>query len=518
MNLKKVAAVLAVAGSALLMGSSPGCGGPPYPPNDPSPYPKLVWSQNGEHLIFSPVGLGVFVVDAEGTHLWTIPKDTPLGTPSYPGNFAPALSPDGSRVAYVTFGNIGEAAIETAALYGTDVRRLTHEGFNTNPVWSPDGSRIAFASGTMGTSLSVMDADGTNKRTLAPMSLERHPRGRPPAWSPDGRWLAFVGQEGSEYGGYRDVLYTVRPDGSELNRIGEVANWRLLEENGHVPQSAKVLRNPTNRTNTSAIEWQWSPDSNWIAFIRADQADERDAERLDVLYAVRPDGSGITRVSETHSLPAWSPVGSRLAFVGAEVDEKRQRQDILYSVRPDGSGLVRIAHMLYSVQSSDSPYDGRSNTHTRPEWSPDGKWLAFERGVGSQRGVYVARNNGTDLRRIAQVEFGSNRPLIWSPDGRDVFVGSLEYATRPACSALRPGPAPVLADPALGAVAWSPDSSRLAVLYLQGEYNYILDLVLFTVARDETTTRLLVKGTEKNLVVGDDQRNVQQEVAVCIDG
>jgi dipeptidyl aminopeptidase/acylaminoacyl peptidase len=66
-----------------------------------------------------------------------------------------------------------------------------------------------------------------------------------------------------------------------------------------------------------------------------------------------------------------------------------------------------------------------------PRWSPDGRWIAFQRGNyrpgETGHDIYVVRANGRGTRRVAtdasQGEFGAN--LDWSPDGtRIVYRGS----------------------------------------------------------------------------------------------
>ena len=60
--------------------------------------------------------------------------------------------------------------------------------------------------------------------------------------------------------------------------------------------------------------------------------------------------------------------------------------------------------------------DGARNYHVHP--SPDGAYIAFDSDRDGERGVYVARRDGTNVRRIS----GSGYAAVptWSPDGRRI--------------------------------------------------------------------------------------------------
>lgn len=77
---------------------------------------------------------------------------------------------------------------------GENVLRLTnHPAADSDPAVSPDGTRIAFVSNRDGNfELYVMNADGSNPVRLT--DLPTHERG--PAWSPDGARIAFVSEPG----------------------------------------------------------------------------------------------------------------------------------------------------------------------------------------------------------------------------------------------------------------------------------------------------------------------------------
>jgi Tol biopolymer transport system component len=112
---------------------------------------------------------------------------------------SPALSPDGSRVAYVSSIS-GELSIWTCRIDGSQPVRLSQGLW---PQWSPDGRRIVFL---MAPSASSLDADkprifcvdaegGTPRRLTDGNFLEMYP-----VWSRDGRWIYFYSERGEEYG------------------------------------------------------------------------------------------------------------------------------------------------------------------------------------------------------------------------------------------------------------------------------------------------------------------------------
>jgi hypothetical protein len=90
-----------------------------------------------------------------------------------PVGYAPAWSPSGGRIAYVTRGNLWVADVD-----GTHRGKLTSAA--DQPAWSPNGRRIAFVRGGFVWTVRV---DGLDERRLAV--------GAHPAWSPDGKRIAF---------------------------------------------------------------------------------------------------------------------------------------------------------------------------------------------------------------------------------------------------------------------------------------------------------------------------------------
>jgi len=137
--------------------------------------------------------------------------------------FLPHFSPDATRLVYSKFytGQYGDPAPETdIALYdfAEDAeRRLTSTGRAFAAAWSPDGTRIAY--GTYGgEGLWIMDADGSNQHLVAaPSGADDDLRWNDFAWSSTD-WVLFT--VGQNVGGcFKVRLDKIRPDGSDRTPV-----------------------------------------------------------------------------------------------------------------------------------------------------------------------------------------------------------------------------------------------------------------------------------------------------------
>ena len=104
-------------------------------------------------------------------------------------------SPDGRRVAYVSF-ETGRPSIILQDIDGPNRERLTNfRGINGSPVFSPDGKQLAMVLSRSGDpEVFVMDLETRKLRRIT-----RHPAiDTEPSWSPDGRYLVFTSDRGGK--------------------------------------------------------------------------------------------------------------------------------------------------------------------------------------------------------------------------------------------------------------------------------------------------------------------------------
>lgn len=239
------------------------------------------------------------------------------------------------------------------------VRRLTADGAeNFEPGWSPDGKQIAFQSTRDGRSdLYVMNLESAQVRWLT----GRAGFNELPRWSPDGSWITFNSSRDGIHGplgiaGFHRDIYEVRPDGSRLRR--------LTAGNGF---------------NGDAV---WSPDSNRLAF-GSDRGGAFD------LYTMAPDGSHVRQLTDHAggrgfaAYASWSPSGTDLVFNATNEQGDPMRASI-YVIASGGGDAHRLTR----------------GDDFRPDWSPNGDWIAFLGNRDSHTQLFVVRRDGSDLTQL----------------------------------------------------------------------------------------------------------------------
>jgi hypothetical protein len=207
-----------------------------------------------------------------------------------PVGYAPAWSPDGARLAYVTRGDLW-----TADADGTHAARIVADG--DQPSWSPNGRRLAF---TRDGAVYTVRVDGLDERRLA--------SGAHPAWSPDGRRIAFD-RDGRVLsvrwygGGLRDAGAGTDPAYASDGRLAVVRD-------GQVVAGGRVI--------DEGAEPSWSPDGRHLAYVRG--------------AAIYVDGRALHRGQQ----PAWHPARR----VRELLPDFAQRPPSDLQIQPGGRGWL----------------------------------------------------------------------------------------------------------------------------------------------------------------------------------
>jgi hypothetical protein len=220
--------------------------------------------------------------------------------------------------------------------------------------------------------------------------------------SPNGRFVLYTDFAACSFSSSRSSLFVALADGTHA-RV--------------------VARARASSDCPRGIEGTWAPDSERIAY--ADEA---------VIHIVDRDGSR-NRVVGSGDTVRWSSDGRAIAFSTHEP-----------------SGAV-------------GPLSIRRNERTRLlapaasafEWSPDGRWIAYEVSVAGRQGtVQIVHSDGSGRRTLTS---GSLIPPGWSPDSRFLSVSTEQGATTLDIGTGAKRLLPMLATP----IAWRPQGHTLTV-------------------------------------------------------
>jgi len=272
-----------------------------HPPEGASDF-QPDWSPDGSRIVFERAptdgGFEVWSVKPDGTNLRQIEPGCPMPADEICEVNSPAWSPDGTRLAYgdahgglkyiggVEWIEVGAVSVMDAD--GSNRRQLTQLKRPTSsedgqPVWSPNGKQIAFvrlnstAKPRNRQAIFVINADGSGVRRVTPWQMQA---GDHPDWSPDGKWILFRSPEPGGFAG--TDLYRVRSDGTGLRQLTNYAQ------------------------DVAVLSASYSPDGKSIVFGRTGKGGLPD------VWVMRADGKNarpITRTAKWDSGPDWGPAG-----------------------------------------------------------------------------------------------------------------------------------------------------------------------------------------------------------------
>jgi len=267
----------------------------------------------------------------------------------------------------------GNPEIYLLDLEGGNPVRLTQNNANDwLPDWSPDGTSIVFTSHRTGSyDLWTMRANGSGQTSLvATGSWDDYPR-----WAPDGQRIS-LSTTAETQGVPNSEIFVRRPNGS-LQQV---------------------------TYSTAEDQWaDWSPDGR-IVFTEG----YKDSSDWDI-YVVNADGSGRTAWLDNANCdvqPTWSPDGNWIAFLRITSDTNgngRIEYEDAGSVwvgRASGGSLRQITSDLWAVT---------------PAWSPDSQWIAFARVRDSNSNGRSDAQDAVDIW-AAPLTGGDPVPLVRSPN------------------------------------------------------------------------------------------------------
>lgn len=275
-------------------------------------------------------------------------------------NIAPALSPDGSKLAYVGDEDFTLNIFLQRLDSDDDPDKIVESGssesfhslryFNTSMNWSPDGKYFAFVA-KAGANDAIYIVEAESKDIVRKLKFKGLTGLVAPSWSPDGKRLVFSGFDGG-----RSDLYLVDEDGKNLIRLTE--------------------------DRYAYFHPQWSPDGKRIAYT-TDRGRKTNVDALIfgdyniAIYDLETNTSEVVVQTDGNDInPIWSQDGERLFFVSDASGIPN-----VYAMNVESAALYKVTNFITGVSGiiGQSPALTMASETGRLAFSAfwDGGWNIF---------------------------------------------------------------------------------------------------------------------------------------------
>ena len=352
--------------------------------------PSLAWTPDSESIVapdretsMEPYALYRFGLSTASRDRLTYPPNGIFG-----GDTHPAVSPSAEHLAFVRRTTIGQAELLVKPLSGGGAEKVAEGSSLAGLAWTPDGKFL------------VASVEGRLRR----IDLSRGGRDTGfPLEGRDGRNPSIASQSGA-------LAYT------EMAK-SDMDIWRIeLDEAGRGPLKAERLISSTR----GDFGPRYSPDGRRIAFA------SRRSSHVGIWIANR-DGSDPVSLSGSRStgmMTRWSPKGDAVSYTA--------RTGEVWSIWSAPLIEPRAPRRVVALETQNAC----------GSWSPDGRWLYFDRRVDGRRQIWRSSRDGSNLEFVRR---GGVCPSV-SPDGRFLYFGEARVApTRLMRAPVQGGPADVIA-------------------------------------------------------------------------